>query len=146
MTEEEIRQEEVTEEEEITGEAAPGGDEEEPSAEAVLQEEKPLDRMTTPELKDLAMEIPGVTGVTAMKKEQLLDLIKEYRGIKDEEPVKKRKADVKTGMSIQEMKQKVVQLKESKELARGAKDRKKVNVLRRRINRLKKRTRKIVRV
>jgi hypothetical protein len=35
--------------------------------------------MTAPELKEIAATIPGATGVTAMKKEELLALIKKHR-------------------------------------------------------------------
>jgi cell division protein FtsX len=114
-----------------------------PAAEVEV-EEKPLDKMTSPELKEVARSIPGVTGVTAMKKDQLLSLIKEYRGIEDEEPAKKKKAVLKEGVSIRDLKQKVIALRKDKEAAREEKDAKKVDILRRRINRLKKRTRKAV--
>ena len=106
-------------------------------------EEKPLDKMTTPELKEIARNIPGVTGVTAMKKDQLLSLIKEYRGIEDETPAKGKKAVAKAGVSVKDLKLRVIRLREEKEAALKEKDNKKVNVLRRRINRLKKRTRKV---
>ena len=78
-----------------------------------------------------------------MKKEQLLERIKEAKGIKDEEPVKK-KAPQKE-VSINELKKKIVRLKEKRGEARMAKDRKKTDLFRRRINRLKKRTRKVAR-
>jgi len=109
-----------------------------------VQEEKPLDKMTSPELKEIAKQIPGVTGVTAMKKDELLALIKEHRGIKDEEPVKKvKKKGVKKEFGVKDLKNKVVQLKEEKIAAQKAKDKKQIDILRRRINRTKKRTRKI---
>ena len=41
------------------------------------QTEKPLDKMTVPELRAKAKEIPDVTGVSGMKKDQLLAIIKE---------------------------------------------------------------------
>jgi len=34
--------------------------------------EKPLEKMTAPELKEVAKQIPGLTGVHAMKKADLL--------------------------------------------------------------------------
>jgi cell division protein FtsX len=40
------------------------------------EKEKPLDKMTAKELREMAKEIPGVAGVHAMKKEQLLEVIK----------------------------------------------------------------------
>ena len=59
--------------------------------------EKPLDKMTAPEWREIAKNIEGVTGVHAMKKDELLSLIKEDRGIKDEEPVKAKKKKGKAG-------------------------------------------------
>ena len=106
-------------------------------------EEKPLDRMTAKELREIAREIPGVTGVTAMKKEKLLEVIKKAKGIKEEAAVKRRaKKAAADGVGIAELKQKIALLKQKKEETRAARDRKKLDILRRRINRLKKRTRK----
>ena len=41
-------------------------------------DEKPLDKMTAPELREVAKQIPGVTGTSAMKKADLLSTIKMY--------------------------------------------------------------------
>jgi hypothetical protein len=99
--------------------------------------EKPLEKMTVKELKEVALEIPGVTGVTAMKKGDLIDIIKKDRGIED------KKKPTKPIATVKEMKKKIVQFGLDKQKAREAKDRKKVDILRRRINRLKKQTRKV---
>ena len=105
---------------------------------------KPLEKMTVKELKEVALEIPGVTGVTSMKKEDLLDIIKKDRGIEDEKPAQeKKKKPIKPTSSVKELKKKIVQFGLDKQKAREAKDRKKVDILRRRINRLKKQTRKV---
>jgi hypothetical protein len=115
----------------------------EESHKAKKDEEKPLDKMTVKELREIAVDIPGVTGVTAMKKEEVLAIIKEYRGIEDEEPVKKKKPKIhRPALSVKELKEKAANLKGERDSARKAKDREKVHVLRRRINRLKKQTRK----
>jgi len=106
---------------------------------------KPLEKMTITELKDVAKVIPGITGVTAMKKEELIEVIKKDRGIEDETPVPKKKI-AKTGMRVVDMKKKIVQLRAEKAQAREAGDRLKIDMLRRKINRLKKRTRKVARV
>ncbi len=106
---------------------------------------KPLEKMTAIELKEMAMTIPGATGVSAMKKEELVSLIREYMVIKEEfstEP--KAKKIKKPKANIKELKAKVVQLREAKKAARENKENEKVDVLRRRINRLKKQTRKVV--
>jgi len=112
--------------------------------EEIGEEEKPLDKMTATELREIAREIPGVEGAHAMKKEQLLEVIKKARGIKEEAPVeKKEKKGAETEAIIRDLKQKIILLKQEKEAARATKDKKKLDVLRRRINRLKKRTRKV---
>jgi len=106
--------------------------------------EKPLDKMTAPELKEVAKEIPGLTGVHAMKKVELIDIINEYYGIEEESPAKgKKKKAKKQTLSVKALKAKIIQLREEKEEARAAKDRKNVEILRRRINLLKKQTRKV---
>ena len=99
--------------------------------------EKPLEKMTVKELKEVALEIPGVMGVTAMKKGELIDIIKTDRGIED------KKKTPKPTASVKELKKKIVQFRLDKQEARKAKDRKKIDILRRRINRLKKKTRKM---
>jgi cell division protein FtsX len=103
---------------------------------------KPLDKMTAIELREVAMEIPGITGAHAMKKEELLPLIKEYYGIEDETPEKGKKKVHKPAASAQELKAKMEQLREKKKEVQAAKDRKQTDILRKRINRLKKQTRK----
>jgi hypothetical protein len=109
---------------------------------------KPLDKMTVVELRELAKEeIPGITGVTGMKKDQLLEAIKEARGIKDETPAKikkqKKTAGPKKVMNVQEMKQEIIRLRAERETLRQTKDKKKLEIIRRRINRLKKMTRRV---
>jgi protein-arginine kinase activator protein McsA len=102
--------------------------------------EKPLDKMTVIELREFALaKNLGIVGVSAMKKEELLPAVKEALGIKDEEPA----AKVVDKGSVAAIKQRIVHLKEEKRTAIASKDKKKTNVLRRRINRLKKRSKKV---
>jgi len=112
------------------------------------QTEKPLDKMTVVELREAAKEeIPGITGVTGMKKDELQAALKEARGIKDETPAKKKKkkktAGPKKVMTVKEMKQEIVRLRTEREAIRQDGDKKKIEIIRRRINRLKKMTRKV---
>ena len=134
---------EEPEAEETAGESVTEEPEAEDTAEETAveeeTEEKPLDKMTAPELKEVAKKIPGVTGVTAMKKADLLDLIKKHRGIADEEP---EKDSDKKKINVKEIKKKIADLKAAKTAAREAENKKEVDILRRRINRLKKMTRK----
>ena len=110
------------------------------------QAEKPLDKMTVIELREVVkQEVPEVTGVTGMKKAQLLEIVKEARGLKDEAPVKKKKkktAGPKKDLSVREMKLEIIRLRAEREVLRQEKDKKKLEIIRRRINRLKKMTRR----
>ena len=108
---------------------------------------KPLVKMTAVELKEVAMEIPGAVGVTAMQKADLLSAIRDYYGLEDEAIEKKKKVKkVVPKATIQELKVKIVELRGKKGEVRKAGDPKQINILRRRINRLKKKTRKAVQV
>jgi len=119
--------------EEITEETKP----------TVPEFKKPLAKMTAVELKEVAKEIPGAVGVTAMLKADLLSLIREYYGIEDEVVEKKKKVKkVKAKASVKELKAKIVELGGKKADVRKTGDPKQINILRRRINRLKKQTRK----
>ena len=97
--------------------------------------EKPLEKMTVKELREMAKDIPGITGVHGMKKDELIVEIKKAKGIKDE-PIKKPDA------SIAELKQKIKTLKEQRREALEAKDKRKATIFRRQISRLKKKTRR----
>lgn len=104
---------------------------------------KPLLKMTAVELKEVAMEIPGAVGVTAMLKADLLSLIREYYGIEEEAVEKKKKVKTtKPKASVKELKSKIIELRGKKGEVRETGDRKQVDKLRRRINRMKKQTRK----
>ena len=112
-------------------EKKPAEAEKKPSA----AKEKPLEKMTVKELREMAKGIPGITGVHGMKKDDLIVAIKKAKGIKDE-PIKKADA------SIAELKQKIKALKVQRQEALEAKDKKKATIFRRRISRLKKKTRR----
>lgn len=126
------------------------------------QAEKPLDKMTVAELREaLKKELPDMTGLSSMKKDQLLEAIKEARNSEDETPAKettaqkaapqkaapkkaapKKTAGPKKVMTAKEMKQEIVRLRAEREAIRQEGDKKKIEIIRRRINRLKKLTRK----
>ncbi len=97
--------------------------------------EKPLDKMTATELRGVAKEIPEITGVHGMNKLELITAIKKARGIVDET---KKKSD----SSIREIKQKIKGLKAKRNTAVDADDKKMVAIYKRRISRLKKKTRR----
>ena len=100
------------------------------------EKEKPLDKMTVKELREIAKDIPGMSGVHAMKKDDLIAGIKKSRGIKDDLPKK-------AAGSTRELKLKIKALKAERQAALEAKDKKKATIFRRRISKLKKKTRHI---
>jgi protein-arginine kinase activator protein McsA len=105
------------------------------AAKKKAEKEKPLEKMTAKELRDMAKEIPGISGVHGMNKTELISEIKRAKGIKEE--------GLKAGdATVREIKKKIRTLKGLRRAALEAEDREKATVLRRRISRLKKRTHK----
>jgi hypothetical protein len=100
------------------------------------KKEKPLDRWTIKELREEALKIPNVQGVHGMNKGELLAVVKEAKGIVDTDSGKK--AD-----TVREIKSKVIALRTLRddERSQGA-DRSRLDILRRRLSRLKKLTRR----
>jgi len=96
---------------------------------------KPIEKLTIKELREIALKIPEVEGVHGMNKEELISVVKNYFGIKEE-----KKKDI---ASIRELKKRIKELKAKREEARTKGDKKMVEILRRRISRLKKRTRRL---
>ena len=96
--------------------------------------EKPLEKMTAKELREEAMKIPEVTGAHGMNKAELISVIKKAKGIAEEKP---KEGDA----SVREIKQKIRLLQGKRAAALQEKDSKTSTILRRRISRLKKRTR-----
>ena len=103
--------------------------------EAKEKKEKPLERMTAKELREVAAAIPEITGVHGMKKAELLTAIKKARGIVEDET---KASDT----SVKGIKKRIKHLKAKKLEALKDKDSHKVRILRRRISRLKKKTRR----
>ncbi len=105
------------------------------SAEKVEGQEKALEKMTVKELREMAKDLPGIVGVHGMKKEELIAAVKDVKGIKDE-PVKK------TDASVGGVKKKIKAFKAQRQAALEAKDSKMATIYKRRIARLKKKTRR----
>lgn len=97
--------------------------------------EKPLEKMTVKELKDVALQTPEITGVHGMNKQELIVEIKKVRGI--EINVKKS-----SGGSVKEAKKKIGALKAKRVAAFEADDARMAKIYRRRIARLKRKTRR----
>jgi predicted ATPase len=99
------------------------------------KKDKPLDKMTATELRAVAKEIEGITGAHGMNKAELLDAIRQAKGI--ETPGKQKDASY-----IRDLKVSIKELKKQRQDALDADDTVKATRLRLRISRLKKRTRR----
>jgi hypothetical protein len=97
--------------------------------------EKPLAKMTVKELREIALAIPELTGVHGMNKQDLLAAVKSHRGIVEEKTKK-------TGGSVREIKKQIRALKVKKQAMAGEANRRQAEILRRRLSRLKKKTRR----
>ena len=99
------------------------------------KKEKPLDKMTATELRKYALELGEISGVHGMNKEELLSAIKKVKGIKEEGKAVEK-------VSVRDLKEKARELRVKKleAIAAGA-SRKEIDILRKKANRLKKRTR-----
>jgi len=109
------------------------------------KKEKPLEKLTAKELKEMALGLPGIHGVHAMKKEELIVAIRAAKGITEPEHKKVKQVVVKKEkvvLSIAELKQKVKELRAKREELLEQKNWKMAQILRKRISRLKKKTRK----
>jgi len=97
--------------------------------------EKPLEKMTAKELREVAGEIAEITGAHGMNKDELVSAIKKSRGIAETTTRKK-------SANIRQMKQSIQALKGKRADALAAKDAKQATILKRRISRLKKQIRR----
>lgn len=97
--------------------------------------EKPLEKMTAKELRELGKQLPEISGVYGMNKAELISAIKKARGI-----IEDTKAT--PDASVREIKKKIQSIKASRENAVNDNDKKMADIYRRRIIKLKKKTRK----
>ena len=109
------------------------------------KKEKPLEKMTAKELKEMAVGLPGVHGVHAMKKEELIAAIRAAKGITEPEPKKEKHIIAKKEkviLTASQFKQKVRELRVKREELLQQRKWKMAEILRKRISRLKKMTRR----
>lgn len=98
--------------------------------------EKPLEKMTAKELREVALEIDGIVGVHSMNKPELVAALKEAKGIVDDDNKNVDPA------AVREAKKNLAQLKAKREEMRAAgASNNELNVMRRRLSRIKKLTR-----
>jgi len=109
------------------------------------KKEKPLEKMTAKELREMALGLPGVHGVHAMKKDELIAAIRAARGITEPEP-KKEKLIVakkeKVILTVGQLKQRIQEMRKKKEEFLQQRNWKMAEIFRKRISRLKKQTRR----
>ncbi|HAO21299.1 MAG TPA: Rho termination protein [Desulfobacteraceae bacterium] len=98
--------------------------------------EKPLAKMTAKELRELAMTVPGISGVHGMNKDELVSEIKKSRGIAEE--VSKHKSS-----TVREIKHKMRTVRVKHLSAVEANDMKMAKIYKRRMINLKKKTRRV---
>ena len=109
------------------------------------KKEKPLEKMTAKELREMAPGLPGVHGVHAMKKEELIAAIRTARGMTEPEPKKEKHIVAKKEKIIltpSQLKQKAKELRVKREEILQQKNWKMAEILRKRISRLKKMARR----
>ena len=94
-----------------------------------------LEKMTTTDLRELAKELEGVVGVHGMKKKELVDVLRRSKGIEVE-------AVKKGDTTVRGMKKQIRSMKAKRAAAIETKDRKLATIWRRKISRLKKKTRR----
>lgn len=99
------------------------------------KKEKPLERWTIKELREEALKLEDVQGIHGMNKEEIIDLLRKAKGI--EAPLTRKKTE-----NVRAVKIKLTDLRkvQAEERAVGA-SRKRLSILRRKISRLKKKTR-----
>lgn len=100
---------------------------------------KPLEKHTVKELKELALSLETIQGVSAMKKQELIDAIKTVKGI----PLKKERDATVAGIPgvkrrIKELKVELAGLREQGSNVEATK-------MRKTISKLKKKTRRLAR-
>jgi hypothetical protein len=105
-------------------------------------EEKELEKMTATELRDFALkEHPDITGVHAMKKEELIVAIQKARGEVLKE-TKKKKVVAKVQIDKKELKKQIRLLKTEKANLLQGKDKKALAKIRKKIKQLKRLSKK----
>ncbi len=106
-------------------------------------EGKDLEKMTATELREYALQNhPDITGVHAMKKEELIVAIRKARGEEVRETPKKKKPVTKVKIEKKVLKQKIRQLKSEKDKLLQSRDKKALERLRKKIKRFKRLTKR----
>ena len=108
------------------------------------KKEKPLEKLTATELREMALGIPGIEGVHAMKKGELIAAIRKAKGLAEPDE-KERKAfakKTKIVLTPAELKKRVRELRVKRGEAVDQRNWKMAEILRKRISRTKKMSRR----
>jgi hypothetical protein len=114
----------------------------------MAEKRKSLDKMTVKELRDIAKGL-GAEGVSGMKKEELLTFIRQVKAVPEEKPQPpkvSKKAKKKKELNVKELKKRIIAIKAKRAEALEKGDRRMATIYKRQINRLKKKTRRVVRL
>ncbi len=104
-----------------------------------MEEKKPLEKHTVKELREMALAMGGISGVSAMKKEELIKAIKEAKGV----PLKAVRE--KPVESVVTLKKKCRELRVKRDELKAKGDRLQALYIKRKISKLKKKTRRLAR-
>jgi hypothetical protein len=96
---------------------------------------KPLDDWTIKELREEAMKVPNIQGIHGMNKQEIIEFLRVEKGLPA--PTAKKTTD---GVRVFKEKVRQMRLKRDEERTAGI-TRKQLDVLRRKISRMKKKTR-----
>ncbi len=108
-----------------------------------MSTEENFAKMTVKELRELAKEVPGLTGISSLKKDELIAALQGSRGAGQETKNKKKEAGPSLkALSAREVKERISSVRAQKSAACEGKDKKLLGALRRKLNRLKKQSRK----
>ncbi len=99
------------------------------------KKEKPLEDWTIKELREEALKVPNVQGIHGMNKQEIIDFLRQEKGLPAVESKKKSE-----GVRVFKKKVTDLRLKRDQERIEGA-VKKRLNILRRKISKMKKKTR-----
>ncbi|MCX5834130.1 MAG: transcription termination factor Rho [Deltaproteobacteria bacterium] len=104
-----------------------------------MEDKKSLEKHTVKELREMALAVGGISGVSAMKKEELTTAIKEAKGV----PLKAVRE--KPVESVVDLKKKCRELRVKRDELKAKGDRLQALYIKRKISKLKKRMRRLAR-
>ena len=103
-----------------------------------------LERLTAPKLRELAIEkYPNITGVSGMKKEELVEAIIQEEVRQGLRPKEESKTQATSAMGVGQLKAEIRKAKEKRDTALGKKDGATAGQTRLQIKRMKRRLRRL---